>query len=582
MRKFVALMLGIGLHVVGCFAFGPPDGYQCTQNADCDDGEVCVETECDAEPCVHARCLSICGRQSDCDPGMYCSPDGVCVEPTEPSPRISAPAQLVARGGFAEVTLTWRPVDGAKTYNVYWATQPGVTLDSNRIGAEAPPSVHTRLDSNTTYYYALTAADESGESVLSSEVSATTLLAGTKLVTADGQTRDLFGASVAISGDYAVVGASNEDGGDGDPLIFAGAAYVFRRTAANTWGGGTKLAASDRQANDLFGCSVAVSGDYAIVGAACEDGGDGDPLPDAGAAYVFRRTGANTWDAGTRLVAPDAHANDHFGDVVALSGDYAIVGTPDEDGGAGAAYVFHRTDEDTWDSGTKLVAHDAYKGDQFADSVALNGDYAIVGAPYEDGGDGDPTINAGAAYVFFRTVGNTWDSGTKLVAHDAQAYDWFGSSVAVSGDYAIVGAVAEDGGEGDPLEGAGAAYVFRRTSENTWDSGAKIVARDGQEHEVFGVAVALSGDHAVVGAQSTDVGDSDQLKRTGAAYLFGRTGENAWDRGTRLVAPDAQPEDWFGGSVAVSGNRVVVGAPYEDGGDGDSMDSAGAAYVYEY
>jgi hypothetical protein len=222
--------------------------------------------------------------------------------------------------------------------------------------------------------------------------------------------------------------------------------------------------APDAQAGAEFGLSVALSNDHAIVGAYTETWGV-EPLGAAGAAYVFARTGTNSWDAGTRLVASDAQANDRFGRSVALSGDLAIVGAYLEDGGAddpldraGAAYVFHYDGSD-WDAGTKLVAPDAQELDGFGESVALSGTYAIVGASAEDGGAGDPRSGAGAAYVF-QYDGATWDAGTKLVAPDAQADDAFGYSVALSGGHAIVGASGEDGGADNPLIGAGAAYVF--------------------------------------------------------------------------------------------------------------------------
>jgi hypothetical protein len=230
---------------------------------------------------------------------------------------------------------------------------------------------------------------------------------------------------------------------------------VFRRTGTNTWDTGVKLLASDREADDGFGNSVAISGDYAIVGAWFEDGGD----LDVGAAYVFRRIGPNNiWDTGVKLTASDAWGADWFGCSVSTSGDYAIVGAYGEDAGgldAGAAYVFRRTGPDNvWDAGVKLLASDAQAGDWFGHSVSISGDYAIVGAFNEDAGGS----SAGAAYVFQRTGTNTWDTGVKLLASDAQASDYFGYSVAISGDYAIVGATLEDAGGAD----AGAAYVYIR------------------------------------------------------------------------------------------------------------------------
>lgn len=212
-----------------------------------------------------------------------------------------------------------------------------------------------------------------------------------KLTAPDAEAGDLFGSSVALSGDYAIVGARNEDAMG----LHAGAAYVFRHTGTNSWDNGTKLTAPDGQAYDLFGSSVALSDDYAIVGAWNEDAmGD-----DAGAAYVFRRTGTNSWSNGTKLTAPDAEASDLFSRSVALSGDYAIVGAWFVDAmsnNAGAAYVFRRTGTNSWDTGVKLTAPDGQTSDELGDSVSLSGRYAIAGARNEDA----MGYLAGAAYVF--------------------------------------------------------------------------------------------------------------------------------------------------------------------------------------
>jgi hypothetical protein len=263
------------------------------------------------------------------------------------------------------------------------------------------------------------------------------------------------------------VSAVLEDGGAGSTLSDAGAAYIFYRTGTNSWDGGTKIVAPGAQVSDLFGYSVSISGDYAVVGAANEDGGVGDPLTEAGAAYIFKRTGLNTWDAGTKIVASDAEQNDWFGTSVAISGDYVVVGARGEDGGAGdplsdcgAAYIYFRTGANTWDTGTKIVASDSQETDAFGSSVSISGDYAVVGADLEDGGAGDPIANAGAAYIFHRTGINAWDAGTKVVAFDAQTEDRFGSAVSISGGYSVVGTHLEDGGEGNPMPNTGAVYLF--------------------------------------------------------------------------------------------------------------------------
>ena len=158
--------------------------------------------------------------------------------------------------------------------------------------------------------------------------------AGTKIVASDRSGVDLFGVSVGISGDYAIVGAYRDDS-------FTGSAYIFRRTGTNEWDGGTKILASDRAGGDQFGWRVGIDGDYAIVGGHLND--DTGSNSNSGSAYIFRRTGTNTWDTGTKILASDAAETDWFGYSVGISGDYAISGARfNDDGGSdsGSAYIF--------------------------------------------------------------------------------------------------------------------------------------------------------------------------------------------------------------------------------------------------
>ena len=266
-----------------------------------------------------------------------------------------------------------------------------------------------------------------------------------KLTASDADVFDRFGHSVAVSGDVAVVGAYWEDSGGSN----AGAAYVYERSqgGVGNWGEVKKLIASDAEAGDFFGSSVAIDGDTAVVGASRE-----------GAAYVFQRNqgGAGNWGEVKKLVASDAEADDFFGSSVAVSGDTAIVGANDD-----AAYVFRRDEggADNWGEVKRLAVSDAQFGDRFGNSVAVSGDIAVVGAFLEDAGG----LSSGAAYVFHRNQGGAgnWGELIKLTASDAQAFNHFGTSVSVTGDTAVVGASREGaGGVDGGASFAGAAYVF--------------------------------------------------------------------------------------------------------------------------
>ncbi|MFN2272585.1 MAG: hypothetical protein ACK2US_17215, partial [Anaerolineae bacterium] len=448
-----------------------------------------------------------------------------------------------------------------------------------------------------------------------------------KLTASDPAVEDWFGQSVAISGDTVVVGAWQHND--------SGAAYVFERNqgGADNWGEVRKLTASDATASDEFGWSVVISGDTVVVGAPGEDGGLGDPLLGAGAAYVFGRNqgGGDHWGEVRKLTASDAAVNDHLGYAVAVSGDTAVAGAhEDDDGGAtsGSAYVFERNYDpndpstplaDNWGQVRKLTASDATTFDHFGWSAAISGDTVVVGAPGEDGGSGDPLPGAGAAYVFGRNQGgaDNWGQVQKLTASDAAEGDGLGLSVAVSGNTIVAGASGEDGGSGDPFTDAGAAYVFARQGA-AWTQQQKPVADDGAANDVLGTSVTVSGDILIGGAP----GEADD----GAAYIFYRNqdGADQWGEARKKPGPgtsgaqfgqsvaidvdtavvgapgadrayifernDSGADQWghvitlsraggsgFGRSVSISGDTAVVGAPFDD----TACSNCGAAYVYE-
>jgi hypothetical protein len=349
-----------------------------------------------------------------------------------------------------------------------------------------------------------------------------------------------------MSGDEAIVGATENSA--------TGAAYVFQRDQGgnDNWGEVRKLTASDADASDSFGSSVAISDDVVVVGAFQEDTGG----PSAGAAYIFQRDqgGTNNWGEVKKLTASDATLGGWFGLDVAVSADTVVVGAiGDAAGGtdAGAAYIFQRDQGGTnnWGEVKKLTASNAGAFDYFG-VVAVSGDNAVVGAPYEDTGG----TNTGAVYVFRRDQGgmNNWGQVKKLSASDAQADDRFGWSVGLSGTTAVLGAAYEDAGGAN----AGAAYVFQRDQggTNNWGEEAKLTAADAQAGNQFGSGVAVSGDTAAVGAAYEDAGGTD----AGAAYVF----EPAVAVGGLARVPemaDARPaEDKSAGTSSVFSLLVIA------------------------
>jgi hypothetical protein len=355
-------------------------------------------------------------------------------------------------------------------------------------------------------------------------------------------TGSCFANAVAIDGDYMVIG----DFCNGDNV--RGLAWVYHRTGPNAWDSGVKLVAPDAHDSDYFGYSVAISGDRVIIGAVFVATAG---LSDSGAAYVFTRTGTNSWDSGVRLVATDPAADDQFGVAVSISGDYAAVAAPSKgDGGlpdTGAVYVFHRTGNSTWDAGTKIAPGTLIESNRFGIAIGISGDYLIVGVLNTHGVD----TRTGSAYIFKRTALNSWDAGTIITATDPAAGARFGRAVAIDGDNAIVGA---DNAGGSYI---GAAYIFTRTASG-WDSGIKIVASDAEADVSFGCSIAIKGDCAIVGALDKEI---SATLRPGCAYIFRKTA-GAWDAGQIFIVSDAPNYSCFGHTVAISSEYAVAGAPY--------------------
>jgi len=329
-----------------------------------------------------------------------------------------------------------------------------------------------------------------------------------KLIASDGAAGDWFGVYVALAGDTALVGTSGDDG--------RGSAYVFTRTGT-TWIQQAKLLASDGAAGDEFGWSVSLSGGTALIGA---DGND-DNGESSGSAYVFIRTGT-TWTQQAKLLASDGAAADRFGFSVAVAGDTALIGAPNDDYVKGSTYVFTRTGT-TWTQQAKLLASDGTAGDGLGNSVSLNENTALIGAAYDD----DNGALSGSAYVFTRG-GSTWTQQQKLHASDGATNDLFGCFVSLSGDTTLIGAIGDD----DNGDVSGSAYVFTRTG-TTWTQQAKLLASDGVIGDSFGMSVAVAGDTAFIGAY----GDDDNGDDSGSAYVFTKEGGNQGDLTITEVTP---------------------------------------------
>ena len=573
----------------------------------------------------------------------------------------SAPVPSISIG-LKQLQFSWPAVTGSNHYRIL-SNPDGLSGFSVVSGADNITDTSHDLDISVHRFdwvaaqYMVEACNADESTCLSSTSQTVTpadAIAATGYFKAhNAESTDTFGYSIALSsnGNILAVGAYAEDGSHTSAVVNpvtdngevdSGAVYIFGRDSDGVWTQQAYVKATNTNASDWFGYDISLSdnGKVLAVGAPRESsvatgiGGNqaDNTTTNAGAVYIYISDGYGTWYFQTYVKASTTDASDLFGSAVTLSGDgqTLAVGAPDEssaatgiDGtqadnsasNAGAVYVYTSV-SNLWYHQAYLKASNTDASDAFGTAVALStdGSTLAVGASGEassaagiDGNQSDNTAaGAGAVYVFTRAL-TTWSQQAYVKASNPQINDWFGSSLALSGDgdTLAVGAFGEasnaTGIDGDQsnndTDEAGAAYVFTRSS-NTWSQQAYIKASNTDASDRFASTVALSSDGSLlaVGAYNEDSaasginGDqSDMATNAGAAYVFTRTA-GAWSEQSYVKASNTEGADLFGRAVALSddGDILAVGAINEDsaatGINGDQADNsasaAGAIYLY--
>lgn len=559
--------------------------------------------------------------------------------------------------GIKSITFTWPKVSGATHYKLF--VNPDGASGFTQVGSDivttsSAVSIPVHLTQWLKVRYLVEAHDAGGVIATSPSIGISSLMLDTIGYAKASNTGigDYFGYRVAVSGDgnTMAVSAIYEDssavginGSQTDRSVTdSGAVYLFVRSG-ETWVQQAYIKASNTDAFDAFGSSLALSsdGNTLAVGAIGEDsnatGINGNQTAglavDSGAVYLFIRTGA-TWSQQAYIKASNTDSGDAFGSSVALSsdGNTLAVGARGEDSSAtgingdqltdaalnsGAVYLFTRNVA-IWTQQAYIKASNTGAADAFGSSLALSsdGNTLAVGAAGEDssavGINSDPNVgaatDAGAAYVFARS-GTTWSQQAYVKASNTDALDNFGGSVSLSGDgnTLAIGAIGEDSAStgingdqfADTAGSSGAVYLFTR-SGIVWSQQAYVKATNTGALDNFGISVALSGgagNTLAVGAHQEDsnaIGmNGDQLDNTftnsGAVYLYTRTA-GLWSAYSYTKAPNTDAYDNFGAAISMSndGNTLVIGATGEDssatGINGDMLNndwaSAGAAYLY--
>lgn len=397
----------------------------------------------------------------------------------------------------------------------------------------------------------------------------------------------------------------------------AGAVYIFERNIGDSgWTQQGYIKASNAEAGDLFGGSLALSGDTLVVGAREEDssatGIDGDATDnstsESGAVYVFVRAAQNNWSQQAYIKGSSAQVNDLFGSSVALSGDTLVVGAREKDRGTagntdvGVAYVFVRDAGNVWTQQAKLSPSSPDGSDRFGTSVAISGDTLAIGAINEDGStngiNGDQTDNSipnsGAVYVYNRAPGGTvWTEQAYIKASNTSTNQKFGTALSLYGDTLAVGAPTDL----DTPTAAGTTYVFVRDGSNVWSQQTAITPINAEIGDVFGVSVSLYNNTLAIGARDENSGatgvNGDETDNStpgaGAVYIYTRDTSNNWTKDAYVKASNSGNSDAFGTSVAVNERNLVAGANEEDsiaqgiGGNqgSEGAEQSGAAYFFE-
>lgn len=373
-----------------------------------------------------------------------------------------------------------------------------------------------------------------------------------KLVPADRSKVLQFGLDVDLDGDMLIVGAS---GGKNDPN--PGSAFIFKRDGSG-WREAQKLAGHDGRPGDGFGTAVALGGSKAVVGAIYAARGD---TQSQGAAYVFSYFDGR-WSLEQKLTAKDGKTGDAFGIDVDIQGNTVAAGAAAADIGneadQGAVYIF--TEDRRWTQRTKLIAFDGAAGDQFGGALALDEGTLLVGARNKDVA---PNPDQGAAYVY-TGAGAEWDLQQRLTVNDGRDNDGFGASVALQGDTAFIGATGWDLVQYWQTKlDQGAVYIFTRSGD-LWSRSQDLISHDGEADDLFGSSLALDGDTAVVGAvraMDLDFGSA------GKFYVTER-GPQPWPLAGRVRDSDANGCPGYGYDVGLEGTTAVVNRSAVFGGEG--------------
>lgn len=374
-----------------------------------------------------------------------------------------------------------------------------------------------------------------------------------KVVSANRESRAEYGTSVAILENFAIVGTSRE-------TVASGAAYIYNKDSQGIWNYSQRLAANDPNEGAEFGGGVKFSDNYVVVAAGRADIGGAQR---AGALYVYDYQN-NNWDFNTKLTASDLTSEAKLGmnpTSLDVEGNTIVGGAPGENGWMGSVYVFTETAV-TWSETQKIISPSPQPNDVFGIGVSISGDYLVVGANEVDG-------RKGAAYVYLKNGNGTWEYTQTLMASDAANDDFFGTSVSIASNQMVIGAYGANGE-------AGAAYIFEKDSQGVWEEVQKLTGNTSSEGTQFGWSTDIQQNYIIVSAPHIYGSEA------GEVYFYKRESSGNWAEEQLIQGTDTTGEDFYGWSIAMHGNQLIAGAPWEDHDENgnNEIDRAGSAYIF--
>lgn len=374
-----------------------------------------------------------------------------------------------------------------------------------------------------------------------------------KVVSEDREGRAEFGTSVAIHDEVAVIGASREN-------FASGAAYTYVKDTDGNWNFLQKLSAADSNEGAEYGGGAKINGNHLVVAAGRADV---DGVIRAGALYVYENTN-DAWELSTKLVASDYSGDAKMGmnpTSIAMQENIIVAGAPGENSWTGSVYVF-TYDGTEWTEAQKITAPSPQISDAFGIGVAMAGDQLAIGANQFNGAKG-------GVLLYTKDASGQWVYDQTIEASNGVAQDYFGSSVSMTEDQMVVGAYGVEAEQGG-------AYVYEKNSEGIWEEVQILSGTPSTERVQYGWDTDIQKDYIVVTAPHIYGFENTET------YLYKRSSTGTWEEEQRIQTSEGSEEDFYGWSVAMYENQLLVGAPRDDfDSNGDNeMGDAGAAYFF--